>query len=81
MIGLDGEESWSVIAPGARYDEFGMPSSAKPWAPTAAVYLLLREIDPSRAELPIRLAPAGAPAPPPGAFVVDMRRLLDARPK
>jgi len=68
------------IAPAVRYDEFGLPFSAQPWAPGPAAYLVLRELDPARSSIPIEVAPVGGPIkPPPGAVVVDMRKLRDFR--
>ena len=68
---------YDSIAPGVRYDEFGLPSSAHPWSPAPMVYLLLREKNSERADIPIEIAPANGPAdPPPDALVMDMRELL-----
>jgi hypothetical protein len=68
---------WShTVAPAATFDEFGLPSSYPHWTPQPMVYLLLHQIDPARAEMPVEVAPAGGPiAPPPGALIVDMRQL------
>jgi len=64
------------FAPAVRYDEFGFPSSVQPWIPRAAIYVLLRERNLERANLPVELAPLDGPAEqPPGTLVVDMRTL------
>ena len=64
------------FAPALRYDEFGFPSSVQPWVPRPALYVLLREIDLERADLPVELAPLdGLIEQPPGTLVVDMRTL------
>lgn len=69
-----------AIAPAVRYDEFGFPVSAQPWAPGPAMRLVVRELDPAQSGIPIEVAPADGPIKPPsGALVVDMRRLRDFR--
>jgi Glucosyl transferase GtrII len=66
------------IAPGVRYDEFGIPSSAQSWSPRAMAYLLLREMNLGRTSMPIEVAPADGPVnPPPDTLVVDMHKLLN----
>lgn len=68
------------IAPTERYDEFGLPFSAQPWAPGAAVHLLLRERGGAWSKIPVEVAPVGGPITPPhGALVVDMRKLAHFR--
>ena len=68
------------IAPTERYDEFGLPFSAQPWAPGAAVHLLLRERGGAWSKIPVEVAPVGGPIKPPhGALVVDMRKLAHFR--
>jgi hypothetical protein len=63
-----------------RYDEFGLPFSAQPWAPEPAVNLLLRELGYPRGGMPVKAAPVGGPInPPDGALVVDMRKLANFR--
>jgi len=73
--------SWrDSIAPAVRYDEFGLPSSFPPWSSGSMVYLLLREINPERANLPVEVVPADGPINPPAdALVVDMRKLAHLR--
>lgn len=62
-----------TLAPPAHY-EFGLPSSFPDWNPPAMVSLLLRELAPDSAHLPITSVAAEAPIkPPPGSLVVDMR--------
>ncbi|MGE5335753.1 MAG: hypothetical protein ACM3N4_13705, partial [Nitrososphaerota archaeon] len=63
-----------AFAPDVRYDEYGIVSSSVWWSQKPMVYLLLREIAPSRADIPVTVAPASGPFnPPPGSLVVDMR--------
>jgi hypothetical protein len=77
IIGAKWQDS---IAPGVRYDEFGIPSSAQPWSPGPMAYLLLREMNLERANIPIEVAPADGPINPPlNALVVDMRKLAGLR--
>ena len=66
-----------TLAPLARYDEFGRPSSAmRPWTAGFMVALLLRDMAPAQAHLPITAVSADEPiAPPPDSLVVDMRNL------
>lgn len=64
-----------------RYDEYGVPSSSKPWSQMQMTYFVLEEIDPARANIPVRVGPAdGSGTPPPGSEVIDLRLLRDARP-
>ncbi|HEY7123326.1 MAG TPA: hypothetical protein VH540_05200 [Ktedonobacterales bacterium] len=64
------------VSPLIRYDEFGLPSTCQPWGPPAMVYLILRQINPAKATIPVILAPPGGPyAPPSGSLVIDMRML------
>ncbi len=68
------------VAPKGRYDEFGRPFSSSPWGSWSAVYILLREISPQRANLPIEPVSAEGPIkPPPNALVIDMRKLSSFR--
>jgi hypothetical protein len=77
VIGSRGND---LLAPAVRYDEFGFPSSAAFWVPKPAVYLLLREMQPQWAHLPIEaVSPHGPVAPPSDALVVDMRNLAATR--
>jgi len=70
------------LAPTVRYGEFGMPSSAAPWAPQPMVYLVLRELSPEYANLPIEfMAPDRPIEPPRDAVVVDMRKLSSVHRK
>ena len=65
------------IAPTVRYDEFGLPSSAQPWAPGSMAYLVLREVNPEHASIPIEVAAAeDATRVESDDLVVDMRQLL-----
>ena len=65
-----------TLAPLVRH-EFGRPSSVGAWAPDAMVYLLLREIAPDSADLPVMVVAADEPIDaPPGSLVVDMGTLL-----
>ncbi|MGH7845186.1 MAG: hypothetical protein ACREQW_08460, partial [Candidatus Binatia bacterium] len=65
------------IAPGVRYDEFGLPFSAQSYALKPAVYVLLRENRPEKAEIPIDVAPVDGPAlSAPGSRVVDMTKIM-----
>ena len=71
---------WDSIAPAVRYDEFGLPSSVPPWSPGPMVYLLIREMNPERADLPTEVAPAnGLINLLAAALVVDMRKLSNFR--
>jgi len=72
LIGCTWQNS---LAPKVRYDEFGLPSSAAPWAPRPMAYLVLQELAPEYRSLPIDVVPASAAseAPPPRALVIDMR--------
>lgn len=66
----------ATLAPLVRYDEFGYPSSAS-WGARSMVFLLLRDISPDYAHLPVTTVAADSPIePPPGSLVVDMRKLL-----
>jgi hypothetical protein len=57
-----------------RYDEFGTPSSMQDWVPKPMVYLVLREIDPRWANLPVEdFGPDARLNPPSSTVVVDMR--------
>jgi len=69
--------SWSdSISPVVRYDEFGVASCSADWVPGPMVYLLLRDLDPAKTNIPILVAPSGgAIHPPPGSLVIDMRML------
>ena len=70
----------NFCAPAVYYDEFGFPSSAHPLSPGPMVYLLLRETKQERLGLPIEAVPAAGPInPPPGALVIDMRKLANFR--
>jgi hypothetical protein len=65
------------IAPGVRYDEFGLPSSSQPWTLAPMIYLLLREKNLEQAGIPIEIVPANEPMNPPhDALVIDMHELL-----
>ncbi len=66
-----------TLASRARYDEFGQPSSsARPWTARDMVIVLLRDMAPGHAALPITAVFADDPRePPPDSLVVDMRRL------
>lgn len=66
-----------TLAPPARYDEFGLPSSyAAAFVPSSMMFLLLREMAPEHAHLPVvHVAADGPIEPPPGSIVVDMRKL------
>lgn len=75
-----GSRPQNTLAPAVRYDEFGMPSSAYPWCPWSMIYLSLQDMNAGRVSLPIETVPAdGSIAPPPGALVLDMRKLLNSR--
>ncbi|HEU5382381.1 MAG TPA: glucosyltransferase domain-containing protein [Ktedonobacteraceae bacterium] len=69
--------SWSdSISPVVRYDEFGLASCSQPWAPGPMVYLVLRELAPAKADIPIVVAsPGDVSSPPDGSIVIDMRLL------
>jgi len=66
-----------TLAPPVRYDEFGLPSSSHPvLVPDRMVFLLLRDIAPCHAHLPVTVVAADDPIdPPPDSLVVDMRNL------
>jgi hypothetical protein len=69
-----------LLAPAVRYDEFGLPFSATPWAPKPVAQLLLGEMQPQWAHLPIEVvSPDGPFAPPSDALVIDMRDMVAAR--
>jgi hypothetical protein len=69
-----------LLAPAVRYDEFGLPSFATPWAPKPAAQLLLREMQSPWAHLPVEaVSPHGPVAPPSDALVIDMRDMVAAR--
>ena len=58
----------------------GIPSSSVSYVPKPAIYLLLREMDPSRVDIPVQqVAWDEAGAPPEGALVIDMHQLPDYR--
>lgn len=74
IIGLLSPQWQSSLAPIVHYDEFDLPSSARDWAPRNMVFVMLREIKPEYATLPITLAPPDdAVVPPTNALVIDMR--------
>jgi hypothetical protein len=59
---------------GKRYDEFGQPSTCQEWVPKPLIYLVLSEIEPQLAGLPVEHVGADSHIdPPPSAVVVDMR--------
>lgn len=79
-IYIIGSRREDLLAPSWRYDEFGFPSSAAAWVPKPAVYLLLREMNPERVDLPIEaVSPTGPFTPPSDALVIDMRKMAEAR--
>jgi hypothetical protein len=73
--------SWQdSIAPTVRYDEFGTPSSYPPWSSGSMVYLLLYEMNPEHANLPIEVTPNDGPDKPPAdALIIDMRKISSLR--
>lgn len=80
FVHVVGREREQTLAPGVRYDEFGLPSSATGWAPRAMVWLLLQEIDPAKGEIRVRLTPPSERVEvPPDAILIDMQRLAAAR--
>jgi hypothetical protein len=75
-----GSRQADLLAPSCRYDEFGCPSSVAAWVPKPAVYLLLREMKPEWADLPIEaVSPNGPFTPPSNALVIDMRKMSEVR--
>jgi hypothetical protein len=64
------------VAPRARYDEFGLPSTVAPWTPRAMVALLLREMgtDDRRFRIEV-IGPEDPLLPGQGVVLVDMRAL------
>ncbi len=68
----------NTLAPLVRYDEFGLPSSSHAaLVPRDMVFLLLRDMIPDYAHLPVTHVAAGGPIdPPPGSLVMDMSSLL-----
>ena len=72
---------WSdSIAPLQAYDEFGLPSSCAKYVPKSMVYLLLREIAPSRMSIPVQsVAWDEVGVLPAGALEIDMRKLREYR--
>jgi len=68
------------VVPKGRYDEFGRPFSSSSWGSWSAVYLLLREMSPERANIRIEPVSGDGPIkPPPDALVIDMRKLSGFR--
>ena len=65
----------SIYAPYSRYDEFGRTSMSSFWVPQAAVNLVMEELYPGHAVVPVDLPPD---APTPGATILDMRQPWDA---
>ena len=64
LIYIIGANSRDSMAPGTRYDEFGIASAAKPWAPGPQTVLLLRSMAILRTNLSIRVIvpePLGRP--------------------
>jgi len=81
-IYIIGARREDLLAPALRYDEFGFPSSAAAWVPKPAVYLLLREMKPQWADLPIEaVSPNGPFTPPSDALVIDMRKMTEVHEK
>jgi hypothetical protein len=73
---------WNSLAPAVRYDEFGLPSSYPSFSASSMVYILLHEIHPEHANLPIEVVSAeDTVSPPADALVVDMRKLLKIHSK
>ncbi|MSQ47149.1 MAG: hypothetical protein EXR78_01985 [Deltaproteobacteria bacterium] len=74
IIGLLSPYWQNNLGPIAHYDEFDLPSSARDWAPRNMAFLMLREMKPEYATLPItRAPPEDVVVPPPNALVIDMR--------
>lgn len=66
-----------TLAPLVKYDEFGLPSSFAPWTPGPMAFLLLRDMIPDYAHLPVTHVAADGPIdPPPDSLVMDMSSLL-----
>jgi hypothetical protein len=56
------------------FSEFGGNSACRNWVPANATYLILYEIDPSMANLPVTIVPpSGSLVPPEHSIVIDMR--------
>ena len=65
-----------TLAPLVRYDEFGLPSASRLRTASHMVVVLLREMAPDHAALPVTAVFAYDPIdPPPDSLVVDMRNL------
>jgi hypothetical protein len=75
LIGAD----WSdTAAPAVYYEEFGQPSSYRPWAGVSMIRLLLAEQHPAYRDLPVDFSASALPAEP-GAMIIDMRQLRGFR--
>ena len=65
------------LAPSVRYDEFGMPSSAWPWSSQAMAAILLRELRPASAPIPvIAVSAESSPLFEKKSFVLNMKKIL-----
>ncbi len=74
LIGSTGQDT---LAPLVRYDEFGLPSSVALWSLKSSVYCVLAEMHlEAFYSFPTQVVPPHSLIqPPPGALVVDMRRM------
>lgn len=64
------------VAPFVYSDEFGSVSLSKKWVMRPAIFLLLKEVNPQKANIFVRTADPGEPHnPPKRAVVIDMREL------
>jgi hypothetical protein len=68
------------VTPVARYDEFGLPSTATSWSPRPIAALLLSEMDHDYRQFRIEVQPADSSLTArPDAAVIDMRKLSGFR--
>ncbi len=67
---------WSIFSPIARYDEFGLASSAAAWGPPAMLWLILKEHHSSSADLFALDSPSLLKTPSPGCKIIDMDAIV-----
>lgn len=64
------------MSPIIAYDEFGIPSTSKPWSQQTAVFLALQKIDPKYTSLPVVAVDDRSKVPAEGGvLILDVKRL------
>lgn len=70
---------WQGATDTVVYDEFGLPSTSKPWVPEAAIYLLLKDEGRLPSQLTVSLMRPDDVPESPTREVIDMRVLEQFR--